>query len=130
MAIKRYGIAKAESGVPRQPYARAVEADGWLYVSGQVGVADGQVVGGGIVPEAHQTIRNVIAILEEAGYGVEDVIRVGVWLDDPRDFGAFNRVYLGYFGDNLPARACVQTIIMIDCKVEVDCVAFRRPSGS
>lgn len=125
MSIKRHGVAKAEPGIPRPPYARAAEADGWLYVSGQVGVADGQVVAGGVVPEAHQTIRNVIAILEEAGYRPQDVVRVGVWLDDPRDFPAFNRVYLEYFGEHLPARACLQSGMMIDCKVEVDCVAWR-----
>lgn len=126
MQIKRHGVREAVAGAPRQPYADAVEADGWLYVSGQVGVADGQVVAGGIVPEARQTIENVVAILAAAGYGVEDVVRVGVWLDDPRDFGAFNRVYLGYFGAHLPARACVQSRTMIDCKIEIDCVAFRR----
>jgi reactive intermediate/imine deaminase len=126
MSIIRHGIEKAVPGAPRIPYARAVEADGWLYVSGQVGVADGVVVPGGIVPEAKQTLDNVIAILKEAGYGIEDVVRVGVWLDDARDFPAFNRVYLSYFGDNLPARACLQSSMMIDCKVEVDCVAYRR----
>jgi reactive intermediate/imine deaminase len=126
MSIKRHGIEKPAAGAPRVPYARAVEADGWLYVSGQVGVADGVVVAGGIVPEAKQTLDNVVAILKEAGYGTEDVVRVGVWLDDPRDFAAFNRVYLTYFGDHLPARACVQSRLMIAAKVEVDCVAYRR----
>lgn len=125
MTIKRYGVEESVAGAPRMPYARAVEADGWLYVSGQVGVADGVVVAGGIVPEAQQTLANVIAILTEAGYGVEDVVRVGVWLDDPRDFPAFNRVYLALFGEALPARACVQSSLMIDAKVEVDCVAYR-----
>jgi reactive intermediate/imine deaminase len=126
MSITRYGIEKPTAGAPRIPYARAVEADGWLYVSGQVGVADGVVVSGGIVPEAKQTLDNVVAILKEAGYGVKDVVRVGVWLDDPRDFPAFNRVYFTYFGEQLPARACVQSRLMIDAKVEVDCVAYRK----
>jgi reactive intermediate/imine deaminase len=109
------------------PFARAVEADGWLYVSGQVAMAEGLVVDGGIVPQAHCAIKNLVAILAEAGFRVADVVRVGVWLDDTRDFGAFNAVYAEYFGDNPPARACVQSSMMIDCKVEIDCVAYRKP---
>ncbi len=48
---------------------------------------------GGIVEQTHQTMKNLIAILEEAGYGLEDVVRAGVWLEDPRDFTSFNKVF-------------------------------------
>ena len=85
----------------------------------------GEIVGGGIVGQTRKAIENLIAILEEAGYSLEDVVRVGVWLDDPRDFWSFNGVYAEYFGENPPARACVQSRMMVDCKVEVDCVAYR-----
>jgi reactive intermediate/imine deaminase len=129
MTIKRHGSVQTGAGGAMLPFARAVEADGWLYVSGQVAMVDGQVVAGGIVPEAHQAIKNLVAILGEAGYSVKDVVRVGVWLDDARDFGAFNKVYAEYFGDNPPARACVQSSMMIDCKVEIDCVAYRSLGG-
>lgn len=125
MSIKRYGTGEAGAGKQPLPFARAVEADGWLYVSGQVAMEDGEIVGGGIVAESRRAIENMIAILKEAGYGLEDVVRVGVWLDDPRDFWSFNAVYAEYFGANPPARACVQSHMMVDCKVEVDCVAFR-----
>ena len=62
----------------------------------------------------------------EAGYDLGDVVRVGVWLDDPRDFWSFNAVYAEYFGAAPPARACVQSSMMVDCKVEIDCVAYKR----
>nr|WP_153435399.1 RidA family protein [Sinorhizobium saheli] len=107
------------------PFARAVEANGWLYVSGQVAMEAGEIVVGGIIAESRKAIENMIAILHEAGYGVEDVVRVGVWLDDPRDFWTFNGVYAEYFGKHPPARACVQSRMMVDCKVEVDCVAYK-----
>ena len=126
MPIKRHGSAQTGAGGSNLPFARAVEADGWLYVSGQVAMVNGVTVDGGIVPQAHQAIKNLIAILKEAGYGVQDVVRVGVWLDDARDFGAFNAVYAEYFGANPPARACVQSSMMIDCKVEIDCVAYKK----
>lgn len=126
MSIKRIGAEKAGAGGQNLPFARAVEADGWLYVSGQVSMKDGEIVGTGIVEQTHQTIKNVIAILEEAGYGLEDVVRCGVWLDDPRDFWSFNGVYKDYFSDHPPARACVQATMMVDCKVEIDCVAYKK----
>ena len=125
MTIKRYGTGSTGAGGQPLPFARATEAGGWLYVSGQVAMENGEIVKGGVVAETHKTMENVIAILKEAGYGLEDVVRVGVWLDDPRDFWSFNGVYAGYFGENPPARACVQARMMVDCKVEIDCIAYR-----
>jgi len=120
--IVRYG-----SGSEQLPFARAVSADGWLFVSGQVPFENGKLVNGAITEQTHAAIKNVLAILAEAGYGAEHVVRCGVWLDDPRDFGAFNAVYREYFGQNPPARACVVSSMVVDCKVEIDCVAYRRP---
>jgi reactive intermediate/imine deaminase len=124
--VKRYGTGEQGAGKQGLPFARAVEADGWLYVSGQVAMENGEIIGGGIIAETRKAIENMIAILEEAGYGLEDVVRVGAWLDDPRDFWTFNGIYAEYFGGNPPARACVQSRMMVDCKVEVDCVAYKR----
>jgi len=127
MSIKRYGVdGGTGTGGQHLPFARAVEADGWLYVSGQVAMVNGEVIDGGIVAQSHQAIQNVLAILKEAGYGPEHVVRCGVWLDDTRDFQSFNKVFKQYFGANPPARACVQSAMVVDCKVEVDCVAFKR----
>lgn len=126
MSIVRYGAGESGAGGQPLPFARAVEADGWLFVSGQVAMHQGEIIPGGIIPETRKAIENLIAILDEAGYGVDDVVRVGVWLDDPRDFWTFNKIYADYFGGNPPARACVQSRMMVDCKVEVDCVAYKR----
>lgn len=126
MSITRYGADKSGAGGQNLPFARAVEADGWLYVSGQVPMVDGEIVGSGIVEQTHATMKNLLAILEEAGYGLEHVVRVGVWLDDPRDFWSFNGVYKTYFSEHPPARACVQATMMVDCKVEIDCVAYKK----
>ncbi|AWC25506.1 RidA family protein [Aminobacter sp. P9b] len=127
MTIKRYGTGQTGAGKQALPFARAVEANGWLHVSGQVAMENGEIVGGGVIAETRKTMENLIAILDEAGYGLEDVVRVGVWLDDPRDFWSFNGVYAEYFGANPPARACVQSSMMVDCKVEIDCVAYKAP---
>ena len=128
MSITRYGTGATGAGGQPLPCARAVEADGWLYVSGQVAMQEGEIVPGGLTAESHKAIQNLLAILAEAGYGPEHVVRCGVWLDDPRDFWTFNKIYASYFGAAPPARACVQSAMMVDCKVEIDCVAYKRPA--
>ena len=126
MTIKRYGAEGAKN--PQSfPFARAVEANGWLFVSGQVPMVGGEVVAGNIEVQAHQAIKNLVAVLREAGNGAEHIVRCGVWLDDPRDFSSFNKVFREYFGDHAPARACVVSSMVIDCKVEIDCVAYKEP---
>ena len=128
MTIKRYGAQGGKgTGGEHLPFARAVEAEGWLYVSGQVPMVNGEVTLGNIEAQAHQAIKNLLSILGEAGYGTEHVIRCGVWLDDPRDFQSFNKVFREYFGDSPPARACVVSSMVIDCKVEIDCIAYKKP---
>ena len=125
MSIKRYGTEQVGAGGKSLPFARAVEADGWLYVSGQVAMEGGEVIDGGIAAQTHKAIGNLLVILKEADYGPEHIVRVGVWLDDPRDFWSFNKIYQGYFGAHPPARACVQSSMMVDCKIEIDCAAYK-----
>ena len=130
MSIKRYGVEGGKgTGGQHLPFARAVEADGWLYVSGQVPMVQGEVIAGNIVAQSQQAIRNLLSILKEAGYGPEHVVRCGVWLEDPRDFSAFNTVFKEHFGEHPPARACVVSSMVVDCKVEIDCVAYKAPNS-
>lgn len=128
MSIRRFGAegSKGAGGQPL-PFARAVQADGWLYVSGQVPILNAEMVAGPIAAQAEQAIRNLLAVLSEAGYGPEHVVHCGVWLDDPRDFSAFNAVFRRFFGEHPPARSCVVSSMVVDCKVEIDCVAWKSP---
>ncbi|WP_148717073.1 RidA family protein [Chitinolyticbacter meiyuanensis] len=126
--ITRIGVEGGKgTGGQHLPFARAAGAAGWLFVSGQVPMVNGEVIEGGIVAQTHQAIQNLLAILAEAGYGPEHVVRCGVWLDDPRDFMSFNKVFMHYFGEHPPARACVVSSMVVDCKVEIDCVAYKQP---
>ena len=126
MDLKRYGGEGGKgTGGQHLPFARAVEADGWLYVSGQVPMVKGEVITGNIGVQSRQAIENLLAILKEADYGAEHVVRCGVWLEDARDFPAFNAVFREYFGENPPARACVVSSMVVDCKVEIDCIAYK-----
>ena len=125
MSIERYGTPKS-GGLP---FAKAAGADGWLYVSGQVPRDEkGQIVFGNMTTQAGATLDNLKNVLEMAGYGLENVVRVGVWIDDPRDFAEFNKVYADYFtADHAPARVTVQAMMMSDLRVEVDCIAYKKP---
>ena len=126
MSLKRYGAdGGTGTGGQHLPFASAVEADGWLYVSGQVPMVNGELTSGNITAQSRQAIRNLLLILDEAGYGPEHVVRCGVWLEDPRDFASFNAVFKEYFGSHPPARACVVSSMVVDCKVEIDCVAYK-----
>jgi reactive intermediate/imine deaminase len=125
MGVIRYGSGEKGAGGQPLPFARAVEANGWLHVSGQVAMENGRIINGGIVEQTRKAMDNLVAVLQEAGYSLADVVRVGVWLDDPRDFWTFNGVFVEYFANNPPARSCVQSRMMVDCKVEIDCVAYK-----
>lgn len=127
MTIIRHGVGDGTgSGGRTLPFAKATEAGGWLYVSGQTPMRNGEIEGHGIVEQAKIAIDNMLQIVTEAGYGVEDIVRVGVWLDDTRDFWSFNKVFESYFGEHPPARCCVQSPMVVDCKVEVDCIAYKE----
>lgn len=124
MSIQRFGIPKGGA----LPFAKAVQAGGFLYVSGQVPRgADGLIVHGTMVTQAKVTLDNLKSVLEMAGYSLEDVIKVDVWIDDTRDFADFNKVYAEYFtAEHAPARNTVQAALMSDMRVEVACVAYKE----
>jgi reactive intermediate/imine deaminase len=126
MGVKRIGGVKTGSGGQSLPFCQAAQAGGFVFVSGQVAMdSQGEIIAGGIVPQTHKTMENIIEILSKAGCTLADVVKVNVWLDDPRDFQAFNRVYAGYFGEAPPARSCVRSQLMVDAKVEVDVIACK-----
>lgn len=126
MPIQRFGAGSEGAGGQKLPFAKAVQAGGFLFVSGQVAMNDnGEIISGGIITQTRKTMGHVKNILAECGYGLQDVVKVNVWLDDTRDFWSFNKVYAEYFGDNPPARSTVQSALMVDAKIEVDVVAYK-----
>jgi 2-iminobutanoate/2-iminopropanoate deaminase len=113
-------------GTSHVPLSPAVRAGDFVYVSGQVPVgSDGLVVKGGISEQTEQVLSNIKAALALAGCTLDDVVKTTVWLEDARDFGAFNTVYARHFPKNPPARTTVESRLMIDIKIEVEAVAYR-----
>ncbi len=123
--ISRFGMADDAAGGTRRPFSRAVRAGDFVFISGQVPAVDGEIIAGGIVEQAEQAIANVIAALNAASCGPEHVVKVHVWLDDPRDFTSFNAVFERQFRDHPPARSTVQSALMVDAKVEMDVIAYK-----
>lgn len=118
-------IATDQAPAAVGPYSQAVLVNGLLFVSGQIPVnpADGSVAES-IEDQSHQALKNVGAILSEAGLGYEDVVKTTVLLADIADFKAMNAVYAEYFTQDKPARACFQVAALpLGVKVEIEVIA-------
>ena len=99
-------ILSSKAPAPIGPYSQAIEANGTLYVSGQIPIdpATGEVVAGGIEPQAKQVMQSLKAILEEAGYTFDQVVKTTILLDDLGNFAKVNEIYGSYFDEGAPAR--------------------------
>ena len=108
------------------PYSQAVKVGSLVFVSGQIPVdpATGEFAGPDIETQTHQSLKNLKAILEEAGSGLDKVVKTTVFLQDMNDFAPMNEVYAQYFKEPFPARAAVQVgRLPKDALVEIECVA-------
>lgn len=109
------------------PYSQAVIANGFVFTSGQIPIdpATGQFVAGGIAEQTQQVLKNLSAVLEAAGTGMQQVVKTTVYLADMQDFTAMNEVYATFFGAEPPARSTVQAArLPRDARVEIDVVAL------
>ena len=118
-------IATDQAPAAVGPYSQAVLVNGLLFVSGQIPVnpADGSVAES-LEDQSPQALKNVGAILAEAGLSYEDVVNTTVLLADIADFKAMNAVYAEYFTQDKPARACFQVAALpLGVKVEIEVIA-------
>lgn len=110
------------------PYSQAIEANGMLFVSGQIPLnpETGKIVEGEIKEQTKQVMENIRAILDEAGYGFENVIKSTCLLSDMANFQAMNEVYASYYPNNPPARAAfaVKTL-PLNSLVEIETIAVK-----
>ena len=110
------------------PYSQAIEANGTLYISGQIPLdpTTMELVSEDISAQTNQCLKSLQAILVEAGYSLENVVKCGIFLDDMNDFAAVNEVYGQYFSTHKPARACVEVArLPRDVKVEIEAIAVK-----
>ena len=110
------------------PYSPIVEANGFVFLAGQVGAAPGgeNRVAGGIDVETRQMLDNVRHLLETVGLGLEDVVRCTVYLRDFEDFAAMNEVFRASFPTDPPVRATIGVAALArDFRIEIDVTAAR-----
>lgn len=125
-SIQRLGDERTGAGGQPLPFAPAVRAGDFVFVSGQVAMNEtGEIASGGIEAQTRRTMENLVHALELADCTLADVAKVNVWLDDPRDFWTFNKVYASYFPEGGPARSTVRSQLMVDAKVEIDAIAYK-----
>ncbi len=108
------------------PYNQAILVGELVFVAGQLGVAPGGggMVGEGIEEQTEQVMQNLAAILEEAGSGLDRLVKTTVFLTDLGDFAAMNDVYARHVGDRPPARSTVQVAALPSgARVEIEAVA-------
>ena len=115
------------TGATGFPFSPAVEADGWVFLSGALGITpEGQLIEGGIEPETRQTMDNIEATLESAGLGCDRVVKCSVFLADIAEWPAFNEVYKTYFDGDYPARSALGASgLALGARVEIECIAKR-----
>jgi len=111
---------------PVGPYAQAVRAGDFLFVSGTVPVdpATGAVVERNIAIQTRQVFDNIKEILAAAGATMDDLVKVNVHLHDAHDWAAMNEVYRTYFGEYLPARMSMEAKPPLDYLIDVDAIAY------
>ena len=90
------------------PYSQAIAANGFLFISGQLGVTpSGEFAGADVKSQAQRSLQNLQAILSEAGLGFENVVKTTIFLADIADFAAVNEIYAEFFKEPYPARSTV-----------------------
>ncbi len=119
-------IKTKKAAPPVGPYNQAVKVNDTLYVSGQIPLnpADGELVKGDVQEQTRMVMKNLGAILEEAGMDFSHVVKCSIFISDMHDFPKINEVYASYFQDDPPARETVQVSALpkfVD--VEISCIA-------
>ena len=119
---------RSPNGVSVGPYSHGVDADGFIFVSGQayMDATTGKLVEGDIQAQTAQTFKNLFGVLEAAGLSSDNVQKVNVYLTDINDFKAMNEVYEKQFTKPYPARTTIGVASLpMGVRVEIECIAKR-----
>lgn len=121
-------IATTKAPAAIGPYNQAIQVGNMLFASGQLGLdpATGNFPEGGVKEQTIQSFQNVKAILEEAGFSINDVVKITVFLADMADFAAMNEIYASQFEGDFPARSAVAVkTLPKNALVEVEVIAVK-----
>lgn len=123
--IEKVSTQKAAPAIG--PYSQAIEVKPFLFTSGQMALTpEGVLIDGDIQAQTTQVFKNLIAILDEKGLTLNDVVKVTVFLKDMNEFQPMNEVYASFFGDHKPARTTVEVArLPKDVKIEIEMIAYK-----
>lgn len=110
------------------PYSQAIEFNGMIFTSGMIPInpEDGSLVTGTIEQQAQQAIGNLAALLQEAGSGVDKVIKTTVFIKNMDDFAKVNEIYSKFFKTQCPSRSCVEVArLPKDVLIEIEAIAYK-----
>lgn len=125
-SVKNIAVSTDAAPLPVGPYSQAVVSAPNVFVAGQMGVdpATGSLVEGGVAAQATQAMKNMSAILEEAGSSIGSLVKTTVFLANFDDFAAVNEVYGQFLGDVLPARSAFEVSrLPLGAEVEIEAIA-------
>lgn len=126
--MEKIVINSKDAPEPIGPYSQGIMIHSTLYISGQIAIdsKSGNMVNEDIVEETHQVMRNIDAILREAGLSFANVVKTTIFLNDLNNFTAVNKIYSEYFRIEPPARETVEVSrLPKDARVEISCIAVR-----
>lgn len=125
MTLNKISTDKAPAAIG--PYSQGWAADDTIYVSGQLGIdMETGKIADGIEAQAHASMKNLGAILAEAGSDYAHILKTTIFLQSMSDFAAVNKVYGSYFGEDFPARSCFEVgRLPLDGLVEIECIAVK-----
>ena len=121
--MKRVSTKNAPQAIG--PYSQAIIVDGMLYSSGQIALTpEGELYSEDVEKQTEQVLKNLSAVLSEAGATLQNVVKTTIFLADMDDFAKVNSIYAEAFGDHKPARSTVAVkTLPLNVKVEIDCIA-------
>lgn len=127
MSLRVISTDKAPSAVG--PYSQAIEAGKYLYTSGvlPIDMSNGKLVESDIFTATKVCMENIIAILEEAGYALDNVVKTMIYIVDMEEFSVVNEAYETYFKDHKPARSCVEVSkLPKGAEIEIEVIAYKE----
>ena len=128
-STKKISLHIPGAPLPIGPYSQAILSGNTLYVSGQIPLNpfSGELVTDSIEAATHQVLKNIGALLNEAGMDMESVVKCTIYLKNMDDFTAVNTVYGSYFTSVPPARETIQVVkLPLDVSIEISCIAEKK----
>jgi 2-iminobutanoate/2-iminopropanoate deaminase len=122
-------IEAADAPAAIGPYSQAIRAGDLVFTAGAGGIdpGSGRLVDGGVTAQAEQALRNLAAVLEAAGSGLDRLVKVTVYLADIADYGAVNEVYRRQVGEPFPARTAIAAAgLPAGMRVEIEAIGLAR----